>query len=199
MKKYPKQKSAPSPRQRIIAPGSFSTLLHQSYDSSFDAENSSITMFKLLNPSVNPNIPKIDPFTKKNLEDKKKHESDSSITLRLSSLSGDDVESLYSVKHSPKWNPCNQPRPLFGTPPPLKSPNAHSSAKRLRTNIQYYESECNGSVSRETIKSDAKGRKLYMELEEELISKKLVLHELQKTAGQVCRVFFLSSFPKHIY
>jgi hypothetical protein len=171
-----------SPRKRIIAPGAFSHMLQNSYDPGKTANSSNLTVFKILNPGVDPNTPRRHSST----VSVQSPRSDSS---SVSNFSTNSSHVNISPKDSPLWNPCNRAPKDFGTPPPIKELSKRPTASRSEQPMD----------SRSIINSESEartGRKLLIELEEELIAKTKKLEQVQRVSSAVsenvgCRRKFL--------
>ncbi len=167
-----KSTHAEQPRKRIIAPGSFSSMVHSSYDPEISANNSNLTVFKILNPGANPNTPKVDPRSPqlyrsfkspRNVDLNNDNKSDETT---IGSTSGSDI----------LWNPCNRPPKDFGAPPPLKVLSKRPTS--ARSSLRDTKSPMSEAEQRT-------GRKLLIELEEELVAKTLKLEETKKISALV--------------
>ncbi len=149
--------------RRIVKPGTFSNLIHQSYDDSKSSNNSNLTVFRILNPSCDPNTPKIAPMEHANKSKK------------FAMTSSNDSTSTTST-HSHMTNKLTSDR---------KRPTSGYIPNRTKQTV---ESPHVVDPYGEPIPT---GRKCLVELEEELIAKSIQLQKLTQEyeSVSVCNLY----------
>lgn len=172
-----------TPRKRIIGPGAFSHMMHSTYDPEKTANNSNITIFKILNPHINPNIPKVDPAYAASRSPRGSKDSES--------ISQESIASSIKSSDSPLWNPCNRAPKTFGTPPPIKELSKRPTSARSEK-LSQVDTASTGSSD----KGSRTGRKLLIELEEELFAKTLQLQQAERVSAMVSVVVLILSMQR---